>query len=353
VRSVPVPSFPVFVVLFVNEAQARPGPIRSRIQAIRTRHPKFSIALVGALGIALFSILGEALTASPAEVRTAAIMTAPAAAPVRSLLPLAVAPAPSASPRKPKPKGPDHVVIVVEENESQAMPATDVPYLASLERHGANFTHAYAETHPSQPNYLALFSGSTHGVTTDACPQPFHSANLASQITGAGRTFAGYAESLPSPGYTGCRSGTFARKHTPWMDFTNVPAAATRPFGRFPQRNFASLPTISFVVPNLCNAMHDCPVAAGDAWLQANLGAYAAWAKTHNSLLIVVFDEADAAAATNRIPLVVYGQHVKTGTYRTRVDHYSVLRTIEDLYGLPCLGQACTAKPLTAAFSRA
>jgi phosphatidylinositol-3-phosphatase len=156
---------------------------------------------------------------------------------------------------------------------------------------------------------------------------------------------------MPSDVYTVCTSGTtFARKHTPWIDFSTVPASDSLRFEHFPKQDFAALPTVSFVTPNLCNDMHDCSVATGDAWLKANLSAYASWAKTHNSLLIVTFDEADGTGP-NRIPLVMYGQPIRTGTYTGKVNHYSILRTIESMYGLPCLANACTATPMTAAFT--
>ena len=85
---------------------------------------------------------------------------------------------------------------------------------------------------PSQPNYLALFSGSTQGVTSNACPQQFPKAdNLGHQLRTAGLSFAGYAESLSKVGFTGCASGGYQRKHNPWVNFTNLPASVNRPFG--------------------------------------------------------------------------------------------------------------------------
>ena len=177
----------------------------------------------------------------------------------------------TAKPKTPKPKNPkstnadlprpDHVIVVLEENESPARLPSHAPYIAALARHGANFTNAYAETHPSEPNYLALFSGSTHGITSDSCPHTYASANLGSELIAAGHSFVGYAESMPSDGYRGCSADPFARKHTPWVNFSNVPAASSLRFSQFPQGDFASLPTVSFVVPNLCNDMHDCPIA--------------------------------------------------------------------------------------------
>src|SRR5690348_7762027 len=100
----------------------------------------------------------------------------------------------------------DHIVIIVEENHSYAdiTSTADAPYLASLARQGAVFTDAHAITHPSQPNYLALFAGSTFGIASDACPQQLAGPNLASELIAQGKSFTGYSESMPTEGYTGC-----------------------------------------------------------------------------------------------------------------------------------------------------
>ena len=161
-------------------------------------------------------------------------------------------------------------MLVLLENHSygEVIGSPQAPYLNQLAAHGALFTDSHAVTHPSEPNYLALFSGSTQGVTDDSCPHQFTAANLGSELIAAGRTFAGYAEDLPAPGSLACASGEYARKHVPWANFTNVPAADSQPFTSFPAGNYARLPTVSFVIPNLCDDMHDCPVATGDAWVR-------------------------------------------------------------------------------------
>ena len=171
---------------------------------------------------------------------------------------------PSAAAPAAKPSRPDHVMVVVFENKDAdaVVGASQAPYLTSLAATGAAFTDAHGETHPSQPNYLALFSGSTQGVTDDRCPVDLSGDNLASQLIGAGRTFVGYSEGLPSVGYTGCGSGDYARKHNPWVDFRNLPASVNQPLSALPS-DYGQLPTVSFVVPDLCNDMHDCGVAAG------------------------------------------------------------------------------------------
>jgi phosphatidylinositol-3-phosphatase len=122
---------------------------------------------------------------------------------------------------------------------------------------------------------------------------------------------------------------------------SNLASSTNKPFTAFPT-DFTALPTVSFVIPDLCNDMHDCSVLTGDTWLRNNVKPYADWAKTHNSLLIVDFDEDDFTVA-NRIPTVFYGQHVKTGNYAERITHYSVLRTVEDMFNLAHIGNAATA----------
>jgi acid phosphatase len=243
------------------------------------------------------------------------------------------------------------VVIFENEDAEKIVGGPDAPYLTSLAGSGATLTDAHGVAHPSQPNYLALFSGSTHGVTDDSCPQNFSGPDLASELAKAGRTFVGYSEDLPSEGYTGCRTGRYARKHNPWADFPDLPASVNQPYSALPA-DFSQLPTVSFVVPNLCNDMHDCGVAAGDAWAKQNLSAFVAWARGHNSLLVVTFDE-DNGSRANHIATILVGPMVTAGTYDQRIDHYSVLRTLEDMYGLPPLGQAAGAAPLTGVWSGA
>jgi phosphatidylinositol-3-phosphatase len=244
---------------------------------------------------------------------------------------------------------PDHVVVAIFENEDAAdvVGSGKAPFLTSLAESGAELTDAHGEVHPSQPNYLALFSGSVHGVRGDECPLELSGDNLASQLIDAGLSFVGYAEGLPSPGYTGCKSGDYARKHNPWVDFTGLPASVNEPFSAMPT-DYAQLPTVAFVVPDLCNDMHDCSVATGDAWAAEHLGPYADWAAEHDSLLIVTFDEDDGSDVNHIATIVAGAGVVPTPTPSDqRVDHYDLLRTIEDMYGLEPLGQAADASPLT------
>jgi len=251
----------------------------------------------------------------------------------------------------PKPR---HIVVVIMENHSypEIIGNTASPFINRLARRGALFTRSYAITHPSEPNYLALFSGSTHGLRDEGCPHRFPGRNLAADLIAAGRRFTGYAEGLPSAGSAACVAGGYARKHAPWTDFSSVPRSAGQRFASFPGRDFARLPAVSFVVPDLCHDMHDCGVSTGDAWLRAHIAGYARWAITHDSLLILTWDE-DDGSRVNHIPTIFVGQMIRPGTYRERITHYNVLRTIENAYHLRHDGHAAAVRPITNVWRRA
>ncbi|MCV7133214.1 acid phosphatase [Mycobacterium hodleri] len=264
---------------------------------------------------------------------------------VVSLAACAACPAVPAAAAPPIPP-PAHVVIVVEENHASTgiVGKESAPYMNALALNGTLLTQSYAVSHPSEPNYLAMFAGNTFGVTSDVCPLDLGAApNLASELLAGGHTFGGFSEDLPTVGSTVCSAGKYARKHVPWVDFSNVPADASMPLSAFGARSdYASLPTVSFVIPNLGNDMHDGSITQADGWLQENLATYATWAKSNNSLLIVTWDEDDDSAG-NRIPTIFYGAHVPVATDAAPLNHYNLLSTIEDLYGLPKTGLAANA----------
>jgi hypothetical protein len=243
---------------------------------------------------------------------------------------------------------PDHVLILMLENKSYAkvIGSPRAPYLNQLAAAGANFTSAWAETHPSQPNYLALFSGGTRGVTTDHCVDLGDTPNLGRQLFRAGLTFAGYAEDQPELAFRPCHFGTtYVRRHAPWHSFGNLPRWSLRTGAMFPWGHLDRLPTVAWFTPNLCHSTHDCNLPTGDAWLAATLPAYVTWAATHNSLLIITFDEAGRSVA-NQIPTIFVGPMVAPGDSAQVINHYSILRTIEDMYGLAPLAKAAAAAPI-------
>src|SRR5260370_42315339 len=136
------------------------------------------------------------------------------------------------------------------------------PFINALARRGAVFTRSSAVAHPSEPNYLALFSGAPQGVSDDSCPHTFRAPNLGADLAAARRSFTGYAENLPAVGSPVCVSGSYARKHVPLVNFANVPVSASQPFSKFPGSRPPPLPPVSCRGPNLCCSTPHCAGAA-------------------------------------------------------------------------------------------
>jgi len=260
----------------------------------------------------------------------------------------------------------DHVVVVVEENRSfsQIIGSPDAPFINALATTGALLTGMYGITHPSQPNYLHLFSGSSQGQMSNDVPgsQPFTTANLGAALAAVGRTFTGYSESLPAVGYQGDSHSfnpplnEYVRKHNPWMNWlaptpngNQLATTVAQPFTSFPS-DYTTLPSVSFVIPNERHNMHDGSVAEADAWLQANLSAYATWAVNNNSLLVVTWDE-DSVSERNRIPTVFAGAGVRQGPVGGTWTLHNLLRTLEDMYGAGHSGSAAAVQPIVGVFA--
>jgi len=253
---------------------------------------------------------------------------------------------------------PDHIVVVILENHAytQIIGSPNAPTINALASspNAALFTQSYAIEHPSQPNYLDLYSGCNQGVTDDKIPvnNPFTTVNLGRQLIDAGRTFITYSEDLPSVGYNGELSGKYVRKHNPaanWMGTgaNQIPPTTNQPFTSFPATDFTLLPTVSFVIANLNNIMHDGSIAQGDQWISNHLMSYIQWSRTHNSLFILTFDEDDNKLLKNHIVTLFSGQMVLAGDYSELINHYNLLRTIEEMFGLPYAGDAVTATTIT------
>ncbi len=262
---------------------------------------------------------------------------------------------------------PDHIVIVIEENHSydDVIGSKLAPYINKLAKEGAVFTDSHGVTHPSQPNYIALFSGSVQGVKGDEClsDTSFTTPNLGAALINAGYTFGGYSQTLPDTRFLGCYyaksklngSPLYGRKHCPWVNWIGdgshqLSKAINHKMMEFPA-DFNTLPTVSFVIPDMDHDMHndsDNPkmITKADTWLKKNVGAYIEWAKTHNSLFILTFDE-DDFTVKNRIPTLFVGQMVNPGKYADSINHYNVLSTLEHMYGLARTGAAKTARPIT------
>ena len=256
---------------------------------------------------------------------------------------------------------PDHIVILTLENHSfdQIIGSPAAPYINKLaiDTTSALFTQSYGTSHPSQPNYLTLYSGSDQGVTDDLIPSgiPFTTANLGRQLIDSGKSYNTYSEDLPSVGYDGELFANYARRHNPaanWMgNGTNqISPATNQPFTAFLSNDFTLLPTVCFVQPNVSNDMHDGTdpdrITTCDNWIYNNMDTYINWAKGNNSLFILTFDE-DNDSAFNHITTIFTGKVVLSGQYSTKINHYSILHTIEKIYGLPFIGDSISYSPIT------
>lgn len=310
-------------------------------------HSRFLWLCLVSLVLVLVISFASSFLASPPRV-THSLLASPRA--TSSLL------ASSPAQGGPLPK-PAHIVIAIEENHaySQIIGSSSAPYINSLAKQGASFTNSHGIMHPSQPNYLALFSGSTQGITDDSCPHTFSGPDLGQELSDAGLSFAGYSETMPSAGYTDCVSPNYfnplyARKHNPWANFSDVGSNENLPWKNF-SANYSMLPTISIVIPNQVDDMHSASIQQGDTWLKNNLDGYVQWAKTHNSLFILTWDE-DNETSANQIPTLFVGSMVKVGQYNEKINDYNILRTLEDIYGLPRAHNSANVSPISDCWQR-
>ncbi|HEU5003965.1 MAG TPA: alkaline phosphatase family protein [Actinomycetota bacterium] len=263
-----------------------------------------------------------------------------------------------------------HVVVILMENEEYGsiIGNANAPYINSLAGQGALATQYYAISHPSLPNYLALSGGSTFGISSDCNPGPGCQATrpgLADQLAGAGISWKGYMEDLPGP-CARSDSGNYAVRHDPFVYYPSIVSSGCGNVVPASQltADLASgqLPRFAWVTPNLCDDMHDScggsAIAHGDAYLH-NLVPQILSALGPGGVVFVTFDEGSSnaggglpGAAGGQVTTIAAGAPVKAG-YRTsvRYDHYSLLRTIEDAWGLAPLGSAALSPAMRDLFT--
>lgn len=252
------------------------------------------------------------------------------------------------------------IILIVFENKSDKdiLNAPDARYLQSLVARGALGTDYQAIAHPSQPNYLALFSGSPQGITDDRA-HDLTAPSLADQIEAAGKTWRVFAENYPADGcFTGDTHeggvdgpGQYVRKHNAAISFTAISTSPTRCANIQPLSRFApDSADFIWVVPNMCHVMHECSIADGDTWLKGFLPSVLdspAFSPGGHGVVYITFDEGADKSRNNEIVTLVLGPSVRAGM-RSDVahSHFSLLHTIETELGLPCLADACSANTL-------
>jgi hypothetical protein len=248
----------------------------------------------------------------------------------------------------------DHVVVIVFENKESpsVLGNRAAPTFNAYARRYARLTRYYGVTHPSLPNYLALVSGSTQGITNDCTDCVVDATSLADTVEASGRTWKTYLEGLPAPGFLGAASGRYAKKHNPFAYFRDIASDPARRARLVPLSQSAAdvranaLPNLSLVVPDLCHSMHDCSVSTGDRWLRGQLGRFLQLPKT---VVFVVFDEGTSnVGGGGHTTALALGKAVRPGSRFAGVtSHYGLLRTIEQAWGLPLLGHSVHVVPIT------
>jgi phospholipase C len=248
----------------------------------------------------------------------------------------------------------EHVVTIVMENHGFSQVAGHSPFLNALAHRCGLATGYRAVSHPSLPNYLALTSGSTQGLDgSDCSPGPGCQSDGPSIF--AQTDWRAYAESMPEP-CTSRNVGDYAPRHNPAVYFTSVAArcgSRDLPLPRLAaDLRSGALAPYTFVTPNLCSDEHDCHVSDGDRWLGRWVPRilHSPLYRAGRTVLFITYDE-DDHHEENRVYTVVVAPSVPPGTAAgDAFTHYSLLRTQEELLGLPLLGAAASATSMRAAF---
>jgi phospholipase C len=279
-------------------------------------------------------------------VLAASCVSGPAATtqtPAASLSPPPESAAPTSGPSPtPTPKTPNVFVIVMENSAlATALRAPAVQRLAAKYMLATNYN---AVSSPSLPNYLAMTSGSTWGITDDA----YHvlpAGGLGAQLTAAGVSWRAYMEGLTSAGCT--RSPyPYALKHNPFAYYGGSCPANIVPLDVLDADLAGETPSFVWITPGLCHDGHDCALAEAGVWLEdlvARIVASAAW--RDRGVLFIVWDEGDGQSSV--VPLIVATPDLGSRSVDGFYDHYSLLAAIEDHFGLSRLGAAKDARPLS------
>ncbi|HEY7074363.1 MAG TPA: alkaline phosphatase family protein [Solirubrobacteraceae bacterium] len=255
-----------------------------------------------------------------------------------------------------------HVVVILMENREcgQVVGSPEAPFANSLGRRYAMLPDLYATAHPSFPNYLALISGSTMGARATCAKCRYGARNLVDLLEAANLSWKAYMENMPSPCYGPTRAGLYAKRHNPFLFFTDITRDPRRcshvvPFAQLARDEHAgTLPRFSWITPNLCHDMHNCDVAAGDAFLARTVPPLLR-AVGPRGAIFITWDEGTTKrsccgghAAGGNIPTFVAGGAVRPhAAPLTAYDSLSILRTIEDAWRLPRLGATgCRCTPV-------
>lgn len=242
--------------------------------------------------------------------------------------------------------------VVVLENTNYER-ALEQPFLNSLARRGALLSNYSGVTHPSQGNYIALTSGDLHGVKGDSL-YDINATNIVDLLEKKSKTWRLYADGYPGSCFSEKASGRYVRKHNPLISFTNIRGNPRRCANIVSSAQLqkdvetGDLQDFSLFVPDLDNDGHDTGVEFADRWMRRTFsGMLENPAFTKDLLFVVTFDES-ATYVGNHIYTVLLGDMVKPGiVLNGPLNHYSLLRTLEDAWGLGTLGRMdARARPI-------
>jgi phosphatidylinositol-3-phosphatase len=244
-------------------------------------------------------------------------------------------PEPSSTP------APSHVFVIVLENRSFAQ-VVGSGYIAGLAQQYAFASDYHGISHPSLPNYLALTSGGTYGITDDGW-HSLPSGGLGAQLTAAGVTWRAYMEGMSN----GCYRSPYpyALKHNPFAYYGGTCPSQVVPFTSFASDMAGDVPRFVWITPDLCHDGHDCSNAVVNAWLSQTVPTIlntSAW--QDNGALFITWDEGEDSA--NSVLTLVIHPNPRLHRSDKSYNHYSLLATIEDDLGVPRLGAAAQATPI-------
>jgi hypothetical protein len=253
----------------------------------------------------------------------------------------------------------DHVVWIVFENKaySQVVGSSNAPYINSIAGKCGSASSFYAEAHPSLPDYIAMTSGSTQGITDDAGPSS-HPLSVASIFSQLGSGWKSLQESMPSNCALSSAS-PYVVRHNPAAYYTNIRTACQSqdvPLGSTPDVSAR----FTFITPNLCHDMHSSScgtdaaseVKNGDTWLSGMLPKIlgSPTYQAGRTAIFITWDEDDSSASQHIPTLVVAPSTPPATKVGTTFNHYSLLRTTEEMLGLGSLGNAAKAASMRSAF---
>jgi phosphatidylinositol-3-phosphatase len=272
---------------------------------------------------------------------------------------------PTTTTTQPTAGGGHKVLVVMEENHGQSETLSSMPYLTSMADQYGQATNYFAITHPSLPNYLAIFGGDTFGVSSDCSVGSSGCVPAAGsvwdQTIAAGETAKAYQESMTSNCQTG-GAGAYVARHGPWAYWTDgtgrancsandVPSGTTTSGNLLNDINSGNLPVTGELTPNLDDDAHDGSLAQADTWLQGWLPIIMAGPDytSGNLTIIVTFDEDDSSQG-NQVQLVAIDPGLSHVVVNGTFNHYSLTRWLDDNAGVPLLRNAASAPDLRAAF---